>query len=374
MMTAAERIMDTFNTLHHHPEISWEEQNTTRYLAELLAEYDCRVTAFADHTGVIGELGQGRPVVAVRADIDALRQMVDGELRAVHSCGHDAHMSMAIGALHELKQQGELPAGTIRFIFQPAEEQGNGALRLVDAGVADDVDYLFGVHLRPIQELPTGVAAPAIVHGAGCFLKGRIIGEDLHAARPHLGVNAIEVGAALVQMIGGIRLDPAVPHSAKLTSFEAGGQSPNIIPGSASFGIDLRAQTNEMFSALLQAVEQKMKAASALYGGVRIETEQKALLPAAEVDPDAKRILASAITSVLGPGALAPPVVTPGGDDFHYYTIRRPRIKAAMLGLGCNLSPGLHHPKMTFDHDMMIKGAAILSKAVTLTFREGEGA
>jgi len=100
MMTAAERIMNTFNTLHHHPEISWEEVNTTRFLSELLTEYGGRVTTFADYTGVIGELGQGRPVVAVRADIDALQQVVDGELRTIHSCGHDAHMSMAVGALH----------------------------------------------------------------------------------------------------------------------------------------------------------------------------------------------------------------------------------------------------------------------------------
>jgi amidohydrolase len=87
--------------------------------------------------------------------------------------------------------------GTLRCIFQPAEEKGNGALKMVEKGIVDDVDYLFGVHLRPKEELELGFAAPSIRHGAAIFLEGKIIGEDTHGARPHLGVNAIEVGYAI---------------------------------------------------------------------------------------------------------------------------------------------------------------------------------
>lgn len=370
-MSTARQIREVFEYLHAHPEPGWQETNTTRYVANELRKYGCRVRTFPDHTGAVGDLGEGGPVVAIRADMDALRQEVDGECRTIHSCGHDAHMAMALGVLYELAAMERRPAGTVRFIFQPAEETGEGALRLVKAGVADDVDYLFGVHLRPAQELGSGKAAPAILHGAARYLEGRIPGEDMHAARPHLGINAIEAGASLVQAINGIRLNPATAYSAKLTSFLAGGQSPNIIPGRARFGIDLRAQSNEAMEALDAAVAQCVRATAALYR-TSIVTDRKADLPAAVVHPEAQALLGDAIREAMGRENVAPPIVTTGGDDFHYYTLERPGVKATMLGLGCDLTPGLHHPRMTFRHEAMLRGTSILTRAILLTLAKGE--
>ena len=361
--------MDAFHHLHEHPEIGWEEHNTTDYLKGILEKKGCRVRTFPHSTGVIAEIGEGKPVVAVRADMDALWQEVNGKFLANHSCGHDAHMAMVLGVIHVLRKLKDLPKGTIRFIYQPAEEKGNGAIRMVEEGVVDDVDYLFGVHLRPIQELPCGKASPAIVHGAARHMSGKIIGVDLHGGRPHLGANAIEVGATLVHLLQLIHIDPMIPTSIKMTSFHAGGMSPNIIPGNASFSLDLRAQKNEAMDLLADKVHEQIRALQQLYH-VKIQLKTEAEIAAAVVNKEAQGIMEEAIQDVLGPENTEKPLVTPGGDDFHFYTILRPHIKATMLGLGCDLTPGLHHPHMSFDHSALLDGTHILVKAIILTLEK----
>lgn len=365
-----ERVHQTFLHLHNHPEISWEEVETTKYIKELLEQSGCRVTVFEDCTGVIGEYGTGEdvPVVGIRADMDALWQEVDGVFQPNHSCGHDAHMSMVLGVLWKLEQHPEL-AGKIKvkFIFQPAEETGEGALKMVEKHVIDDVDYLFGVHLRPGQEIKMGQASPVIVHGATKTYEGVIKGEDAHGARPHLNVNAIEVGAQIVNMLNKIHLDPQVPCSVKMTRFQAGGKSTNIIPGSAAFALDLRAQTNEAMAELEKQVNDIFAAIRQLYN-IDIEITNKNGIAAAVVNEEATKIMERAIVAVLGEEGLVPTLVTPGGDDFHYYTIKKTSLKATMLGLGCDLAPGLHHPYMTFNKDALIKGVEILYRALLNTY------
>lgn len=365
-----ERVHQTFQHLHNHPEISWEEVETTKYIKELLEQSGCRVTVFEDCTGVIGEYGTGEdvPVVGIRADMDALWQKVDGVFQPNHSCGHDAHMSMVLGVLWKLEQHPEL-AGKIKvkFIFQPAEETDEGALKMVEKHVIDDVDYLFGVHLRPGQEIKMGQASPVIVHGATKTYEGVIKGEDAHGARPHLNVNAIEVGAQIVNMLNKIHLDPQVPCSVKMTRFQAGGKSTNIIPGSAAFALDLRAQTNEAMAELEKQVNDIFAAIRQLYN-IDIEITNKNGTAAAVVNEEATKIMERAIVAVLGEEGLVPTLVTPGGDDFHYYTIKKPSLKATMLGLGCDLAPGLHHPYMTFNKDALIKGVEILYRALLNTY------
>jgi len=227
----------------------------------------------------------------------------------------------------------------------------------------EDVQYLFGVHVRPIQELPVGKMAAAIRHGASLQLDGQIQGCEAHAARPHLGINSIEVASAIVQSIQSIHLDPTIPFSAKMTRLNAGGESGNIIPGSAVFTLDLRAQTNTAMDDLVGMVEQRIQRAAQSFGA-EVNYRRSGRTMAAEVNQDARTILAESITDVLGDEALAPDIVTPGAEDFHYYTALRPEIKATMLGLGCGVTPGLHHPKMTFDRTKIMDGARILTNAV----------
>ena len=121
-MVIKERIGEWFEHFHAYPEVSWKEVETTAKLAEILTEMNVKHHTFDDVTGVVAEIGEGDRVIAVRADIDALWQEVGGVYKANHSCGHDANISMVLGALSYLQQE-EL-GSRIRFIFQPAEEKG----------------------------------------------------------------------------------------------------------------------------------------------------------------------------------------------------------------------------------------------------------
>ncbi|KIL76617.1 Amidohydrolase AmhX [Bacillus badius] len=367
--TLQERVMDTFNHLHANPELSWEEVETTKYIKEKLEEAGCSVTVFDDCTGVIGDIGNfsgEAPVIAIRADMDALWQEVDGELKANHSCGHDAHMTMVLGALWSIKDRADiLQKVGVRFIFQPAEEVGAGALKLIEKGAVDQVDYYYGIHLRPIQELPNGKAAPAILHGATGSLEFDIRGEDAHGARPHLTHNAVEIGTHIVNAIHTIHLDPNIAHSAKVTRFLAGERNTNIIPGSATLAVDLRAQTNELMEQLVSRIHEILQSTQSLFN-VTINITEENGVAAAEVHPEAQEIARQAIIRSIGEEYTAAPIVTPGGDDFHFYTIKKPHLKATMVGLGCGLQPGLHHPHMTFDQEALFNGIHVLANIIEL--------
>ena len=362
-----ERVLHAFNYLHENGEISWQEIETTKYIANILRNSNCKVTTFKDCPGVIAEYGNfknGIPVVGIRADMDALYQEVEGKFKPNHTCGHDAHMAMVLGLLWKLEAIPSIREKiAVKLIFQPAEEVGTGALKMIEEGVTDNVDYLFGIHVRPIQETRLGRATPVIVHGAAQSIRARIIGEDAHAARPHLACNAIEAGAQIINMIKCINVDPKIPHSVKMTTFQAGGKNTNIIPGNASFSLDLRAQTNEIMDKMKTQVDKVLKSVESAFD-VEIIIEKSSGIAAAKTDEDAINIMSSAIETVLGEENIDPPLITPGGDDFHFYTIKQPSLKATMVGLGCDLQPGLHHPNMSFDHDALMDGVNILYEAV----------
>lgn len=369
-----EKIDETFDYLHSHPELSWKETNTTEYIKKRLEQAGCSVKTFEDCTGVIGDYGNFSgdvPIVAIRADMDALSQEVNGELQANHSCGHDAHMTMVLGVLWKIQElEGLKDKVGVRFIFQPAEEVGAGALKLVDKGIVDNVDYLYGIHLRPVQETPDGYATPAIMHGATGSMEFEIRGDDAHGARPHLTHNAIEIGNSILNSFNTIHLDPNVAHTIKATRFISGGKNTNIIPGSASLAIDLRAQTNEIMEKLRQRVLEILQSSSELFNTDIVLTNDYGIA-AAEVSNEALEIAEQAIVNCLGEEKLAAPLITPGGDDFHFYTIKKPHLKATMVGLGCDLKPGLHHPNMTFNRDSLLNGINILSEIIILHSKKG---
>jgi amidohydrolase len=362
--TFSSEIMEIFNYLHTHPEVSMEEYHTTAFIKNKLNEWGCRnIKTFGDDPGVIAEIGKGAPIVGIRADMDALWQEVDGTFRANHSCGHDAHMAMVLGTLLYFKKMNIEPKGTIRYLFQPAEEIGQGAKLMLKKGAVNGLDYLFGVHVRPLEETKNGRAAPAILHGASCSITGRIIGEDAHASRPHLGTNAIEVAASLVNELAHIHADPLVPHSVKMTKLQAGGSSANIIPGQAAFALDLRAQTNEVMEQLIEQVKRAVSTIAEFFK-VKIKLIVPDYLAAATLNMKAASIMAAAIRDILGEDKCDAPLVTTGGEDFHFYAKQRPELKTTMLGLGCGLAPGLHHPQMAFDRSAMLTGIQILSSAL----------
>ncbi|WP_175986886.1 amidohydrolase [Bacillus sp. Marseille-Q1617] len=361
-MNIEKQMIDWFDHFHANPEVSWKEYETTDKIAGILDELDVSYRRFPDVTGLIAEIGEGVEVTAVRADIDALWQEVDGVMKANHSCGHDANISMVLGALLYCLQDPPKDK-RIRFIFQPAEEKGNGSLSMIDKGALEDVGYLFGVHLRPKEELDHGYFSPSIHHGAGIYMEGKIKGVDAHGARPHQGKNSIDVLVAIHSLLKSIYLAPFESYSAKLTKLAAGGDNLNIIPGSAEFAIDVRAQKNEVLKEIQSRLQEGITGLEKLYG-VMIEYEWTDYTPGAEVSEEAETITREAILSIAGEEALAPPVITSGSDDFHFYTIKHPKVKAAMIGIGADLTPGLHHPEMTFNISALNQAARIVAEAL----------
>ena len=363
-MDIEQQILEYFQHFHTHPEVSWKEIETTKKLADIMTKLGVQHHTFPDVTGLIAEIGDGPEVVAMRADIDALWQEVDGKLQANHSCGHDANMAMVLGALLYLRN--ETLTKRIRFIFQPAEELGNGSLSMIERGAIDEVSHLYGVHLRPIEELPFGQVTPALHHGSGIFLRGKIIGVDAHGARPHQGKNAIDVIAAIHQFVKSIYFSPFESYSAKLTHIETGGDSLNIIPGSAKFSMDVRSQSNELMTELQRKIGEGLAAIAKLHD-VEIFFEWTDYTPAAEVSEVAMKIADAAIRKTLGDDATAPPIQTTGADDFHFYTIKKPELHASMIGVGADLTPGLHHPDMSFNHNALAIGARVLANTLRTT-------
>ncbi|WLR42224.1 amidohydrolase [Bacillus carboniphilus] len=168
--------------LHSIPEPAFEEKNTATYIAEQLKGLGYEVTEHIAKTGVTGKLvgKKEHPCVAIRADMDCIIHELSNETFYRHSCGHDAHCSIALGIAKLLKDKMEELDGSIKFIFQPAEEIGAGAKALVAEGVMDDVDYLIGYHLRTASECPYGKMSPALMHSARCAITGEVFGTTAH--------------------------------------------------------------------------------------------------------------------------------------------------------------------------------------------------
>lgn len=363
-MTSETRVRQVWEQLHAIPEVGFEEVKTSAFLADALKKAGYAVTTGLAGTGVVGVLDSGKPgpTVALRADMDALAHEINGVSGAIHSCGHDAHSSMVLTVAEEMAEQG-IAKGRLKIIFQPAEEKLFGAVRMIEAGAVEDVDYLLGIHLRHEQEAKLHQATPALYHGASYILEGSIIGAPAHGARPHLGVNAIDAAAAIVQAINAIHVNPVVPATAKVTKLQAGGPALNAIPDKAVIAVDVRAQQNDVMDELIAKVMRAAEGGAASVGA-KADIKVSGGCPAAEYDADMIALAREAIVAVLGEKGLLPPITTPGGEDFHFYVKHKPAMKVGYIGLGADLTPGLHHPAMKFDQAALIDGVNILRYVV----------
>lgn len=363
--TYIDYVYQLFEFLHSHPELGMEEHNTSAFLASELENCGFQVIrGVGGKTGVIGILDSGQPgkTVALRADMDALPYVIDGVNVARHTCGHDSHSAMVMTAARMLAERG-ISCGRLKIIFQPAEETLAGSQSIIDSGLADDVDEMMGLHIRPKEELDFGQASPAVYHGASSRADIIVRGRAAHGARPQQGINAVEAAVAIVNAVNMIRVDPRVSHSVKVTRFFGGGKAVNIIPDKAEISFDMRAQSNQVMAEL----KEKLRSCAALAAGANgaeAEIHISEGVPAAEFDGGMVEDLRLVIGEVLGNENVMPPIVSPGGEDFHFYIQRLPHCKTAFLGLGSDAAPGLHHQDMCFNHKAMEYGAEILAGAV----------
>jgi len=357
-----EEIFNLYHTLHAMPEVGFQEIQTSQFLAQKLEKAGMTTkTKINGTTGVVGILKGQKPgpVICLRADMDALAFKIDGNDVNIHACGHDANSTIVLMAALVWAKWG-IKSGTLKILFQPAEEVLGGALAMLKSDLLADVEEMFGIHLRPIQEAKFGQATPALCHGASYIMEAEIKGLAAHGARPHLAINVIDAAAAVVNAVNAIRLNPTVPFSVKTTKLLVDNGANNIIPDRAEMVFDLRAQTNEAMEELQKRVHRAVKnGAAALGASSRVSVLGG--VPGANYDQGLIDLTSIAIQRVLG--ETMNPVITPGGEDFHYYSTKG-QIKTAYIGLGADLTPGLHHPEMKFDLEALIHGVKILAAIV----------
>ncbi len=344
--------------LHQIPELAMQEVKTAAYVAKTLQDLGIETqTQLGGTTGVMGIIrgSEPGPVVMLRADMDALPFTIDGKPCAIHACGHDSHTAMLLAVASRMKDQ--VKKGTLKLLFQPAEEAISGALAMIDAGVLEDVDYALSSHIRPIQDVEAGKVCPGVMHSASHTMFVEIEGRSAHAARPHLGVNTIDVACAIIQNVQAQWFNPADVWSAKCTQLHADAGASNSIPGKARLTFDCRAGTNPLMADFNERFARIVKNTAEAFGA-KAEIIEGGNCPAAEYDEDFKEMVREAIVNVCGADAVAKDCGG-GGEDFHFFKMAKPSIKAAYFGVGVGATPGLHNADMHFDPKYLINGVNI---------------
>lgn len=345
-------ITEEFRWLHRHPELSHEEFETTKRVRTALLAAHVRILALPLATGLIAEVGEGDPVIAIRCDIDALpvEEQTNLPYRSeafgkMHACGHDFHTAAVLGAALLLKEREKERArarrGRVRIVFQPAEEAPGGAKDVLKTGALDGVSAIFGIHAAPALEVGTvGIRAGAVTASVDRF-QFRFCGKGTHAAHPNHGIDPIPIAAAFVQAVQTVvsrSLDPFSAGLVSVTHVEAG-NTWNVLPETAF----VEGTTRSLSAADRTRIRERVCAiaeGAAAAGGARLESDWYAGPPATDNDP-AWTLLASKVAEAEGLAVL-PAEVALIGEDFAFY---QEYIPGAFLLVGTGLSAPLHNPK-----------------------------
>lgn len=243
-----ENITEIVHTIHKNPELSHREFMTTKLIAEVLKKADIELPEKQPKTGIIGLLRGKLPgkTIAIRADIDALpideapeHKIRSGNPDVMHACGHDFHTASLLGAAMALGKKRDELSGNVLFIFQPAEEKGNGAEEVISTGIFDEYkpEAFFSLHVKPdIPKGKIGIRKGSIM-AAMCTFRIRIIGKGGHGATPHLATDPIIAAVHVIealQCIRARRTDPAEPFTLSVCSIH-GGSACNVIPDDVYF-------------------------------------------------------------------------------------------------------------------------------------------
>ena len=347
-----------YNALHRLAETSGHEQRTAAYIAKVLKGLNIPFQENVGGFGVVASIDSGieGPCVMFRADMDALPYSdPDGRIVAVHACGHDAHCSMLLAAAGSLKDI--VKKGKLKIVFQPGEEDLTGALAMIKDGVLDDVDIAVGAHIRPIMDVPAGSMSAEVTHVACATVKVRFEGSIAHASRPHQGINPIDMAACYIGMVNSIRLDPNASWSTKATRIIGEPGAYNNTSGWCEIVFDLRAATNPLLTKMLNSMNTIAQSTALAYGG-RLSWTQIDYCPASDYDPELVAMIEDSIRTLVGPDKLVAPTGG-GGEDFHFYKVKKPAVRTAYFGVGVGAAPGLHKRDMTFQTQYMANGVKV---------------
>ena len=368
-------LVDLRRDLHAHPELSWQESRTTDLVGHHLDEVGWRLTRTGD-SGLIADLGDGDgPLVALRADLDALpvNDLTDDPWRSqvsgvAHACGHDVHTTALLGAglaLAEVDAEGQLP-GRVRLLFQPAEEvMPGGAARLIELGALDRVDRIFCLHCDPTIDVGQVGLREGPITGAADALGIRLTGRGGHTSRPHLTEDLTFALGKIVTELPAVlsrRLDPRVGVSVVWGRLEAG-RAINVIPDEGTLAGTVRMLDAVAWSDMEQRIRRHVGEIVAPYG-VQAAVDYHRGVPPVVNDAASVALLGRAVDSVLGTAGRAPTSQSLGGEDFAWYLTRVP---GAMGRLGTRVPGGptydIHQGNLRVDERATAIGAKVLAAA-----------
>ncbi|MCG3180398.1 MAG: putative hydrolase YxeP [Phycisphaerae bacterium] len=357
--------------LHAHPELSYEEHETARRIRGWLGAIDGLDvrTGLAGGTGTVATLTGGLPgpTIALRADIDALpiaeqTGLPYASTRAgvMHACGHDGHMTCLLGTARLLAAMRPAIRGQVRFLFQPAEEGGAGAARMIEDGALDGVDAIFGLHGWPGRPVGHVATRPGALMASTDGFYITIHGSGSHGAYPHIGRDPILAASQVVlalQTIVSRRKDPRNPGVVTVGQFH-GGTADNIVPETCKLSGTIRALDPYTRELLREQVEQIVRA-SAEAMGCRAEIRVGRGYPVTVNDPRMTELVAATARELVGAENFhddEPPSM--GGEDFAYYLERVPGcfFFIGACPAGADRWPALHTPQYNFADDALRVG------------------
>jgi len=362
-----ELVISIRRDLHRIPETAYTEKKTSAYVADYLRREGLEVQTGIATYGVVGLLNTGRPgpTLLLRADMDALPVTEDTGLPfasthdgVMHACGHDAHVAMVLVAATVLNRVKDELNGTIKFLFQPAEEGPGGAQPMIDEGVLENpkVDYSIGCHVWP--EIPEG----SIGVRSGPFMAAmdrfdiKIIGRSGHGAMPHLCVDALEVGTQVVsalQRISSRHMNPLEPAVVTVGMFHAG-TAFNIIPGDAqltgttrTFNLDIWNSWAERLETIVRGVCESM--------GADFEMKFSKGYPPTINDDWMAEVVRRCAQKAAGEDKVVEPERSMGGEDMSYF-LQRSKGCFYALGVGRQEFTPLHNSRFDLNENVLALG------------------
>ena len=354
MSFSYEELAEIRYYIHQHPELSGQEYQTTAFLKERLEELGIRILESGLKTGLIAEIGSGQPVVALRADIDALPILEQTNLPyksqnpgVMHACGHDFHQTSLLGAAALLKEKEDQLEGTVRLIFQPAEEISEGASDVLATGLLEDVQGIIGFHNIPqLKAGQLALNAGAMMAGVEKF-KVTVTGVSSHAARPDLGVDTVTAVTTMVQnlqLLISRTVSPFETAVLSITHLDVG-STWNVLPKSGyfegtirSFNPSVQRELKEHFVSIVRHIAKSLEVDVAFEWGVTP--------PVTFNDEELTKVV---LEASQGLAEVIPANPSTAGEDFAFYQERIPGVFAFIGSNGEPDAPDLHHDHMTID-------------------------
>lgn len=374
VQAAQQELLAIRRHLHAHPELSGNEHQTAALVAGELRNLGWRVQEGVGRTGVVAELGSGSgPVVALRVDMDALPVEERTGLPyaslnqgLMHACGHDIHTTVGLGVARILGPLAERLGGTVRLLFQPAEETAQGAAWMVADGAMQGVDALFGVHVFPSLPVGTiGVRSGSLTAAAG-ELEVEVLGEGGHGARPHQSTDAIWIAARVVsglQEAISRRLDALHPVVVSFGRIE-GGKAFNVIADHVRLLGTVRCLDLDLHAQLPGWIEETVQAICKGYGG-EARVRYRCISPPVHNDAELTQLLADEAVALLGRPQvewLEQPSL--GAEDFAELQRETPSTMFRLGVAGPNGCTPLHSNTFAADEASVAVGVEVLSASL----------